>query len=79
MYLIMCMHLMNYIIVLQGLAAFLKAIGYLIPLMDSEMAFRYTQEVMVILIRQFQSPDEEMKKIVLKVREEIDYNCMYGT
>ena len=52
----------------QGLAAFLKAIGYLIPLMDSEMAFRYTQEVMVILIRQFQSPDEEMKKIVLKVR-----------
>ena len=32
------------------------------------MAFRYTQEVMVILIRQFQSPDEEMKKIVLKVR-----------
>ena len=51
----------------QGLAAFLKAIGYLIPLMDSEMAFRYTQEVMVILIRQFQSPDEEMKKIVLKV------------
>jgi splicing factor 3B subunit 1 len=51
----------------KGLAAFLKAIGYLIPLMDSEMAFRYTQEVMVILIRQFQSPDEEMKKIVLKV------------
>ena len=77
MYLILCMYLMNYIIVLQGLAAFLKAIGYLIPLMDSEMAFRYTQEVMVILIRQFQSPDEEMKKIVLKVREEIDYNaCM---
>lgn len=34
------------------------------------MAFRYTQEVMVILIRQFQSPDEEMKKIVLKVRRE---------
>ena len=32
------------------------------------MAFRYTQEVMVILIRQFQSPDEEMKKIVLKVK-----------
>lgn len=36
------------------------------------MAFRYTQEVMVILIRQFQSPDEEMKKIVLKVRRERD-------
>ncbi|KAL9680712.1 hypothetical protein QQ045_012491 [Rhodiola kirilowii] len=27
----------------------------------------YTKEVMVILIREFQSPDEEMKKIVLKV------------
>ena len=53
----------------KGLAAFLKAIGYLIPLMDNESANYYTREVMVILIREFQSPDEEMKKIVLKVRE----------
>ena len=52
---------------LQGLAAFLKAIGYLIPLMDAEYANYYTREVMLILIREFQSPDEEMKKIVLKV------------
>lgn len=52
----------------KGLAAFLKAIGYLIPLMDNESANYYTREVMVILIREFQSPDEEMKKIVLKVR-----------
>ncbi|CAF3643494.1 unnamed protein product [Adineta steineri] len=51
----------------KGLAAFLKAIGYLIPLMDAEYAGYYTREVMVILIREFQSPDEEMKKIVLKV------------
>eukprot|EP00731_Ephydatia_muelleri_P037159 Em0404g2a len=52
----------------KGLAAFLKAIGYLIPLMDNESAnYYYTREVMVILIREFQSPDEEMKKIVLKV------------
>ncbi|KAI0986899.1 hypothetical protein GJ496_008233 [Pomphorhynchus laevis] len=51
----------------KGLAAFLKAIGYLIPLMDSEYANYYTREVMLILIREFQSPDEEMKKIVLKV------------
>lgn len=43
--------------------------------MDSEMAFRYTQEVMVILIRQFQSPDEEMKKIVLKVWQTIHIEC----
>lgn len=52
----------------QGLAAFLKAIGYLIPLMDAEYANYYTREVMLILIREFQSPDEEMKKIVLKVQ-----------
>jgi splicing factor 3B subunit 1 len=51
----------------KGLAAFLKAIGYIIPLMDSNYANYYTREVMTILITQFQSPDEEMKKIVLKV------------
>ena len=51
----------------KGLAAFLKAIGFIIPLMDSEYANYYTKEVMVVLIREFQSPDEEMKKIVLKV------------
>mmetsp|Transcript_33913 Transcript_33913/g.75203 ORF Transcript_33913/g.75203 Transcript_33913/m.75203 type:complete len:1276 (-) Transcript_33913:815-4642(-) len=49
------------------LAAFLKAIGFIIPLMDSEHAFYYTREVMVVLKREFQTPDEEMKKIVLKV------------
>lgn len=51
----------------KGLAAFLKAIGYIIPLMDANYANYYTKEVMTILIAQFQSPDEEMKKIVLKV------------
>ncbi|KAF9432446.1 Splicing factor 3B subunit 1 [Entomortierella beljakovae] len=51
----------------KGLAAFLKAIGYIIPLMDVEYANQYTKGVMPILIREFQSPDEEMKKIVLKV------------
>lgn len=49
------------------LAAFLKAIGFIIPLMDALYACYYTKEVMYILIREFQSPDEEMKKIVLKV------------
>ena len=39
----------------KGLAAFLKAIGYLIPLMDAEYANYYTREVMIILIREFQS------------------------
>ena len=59
--------------VVQGLAAFLKAIGYLIPLMDNLSANYYTREVMLILIREFQSPDEEMKKIVLKVSTRSTY------
>lgn len=60
----------------KGLAAFLKAIGYLIPLMDAEYASYYTKEVMLILIREFVSPDEEMKKIVLKVTHWNCFNCI---
>lgn len=41
--------------------------------MDAEYANYYTREVMLILIREFQSPDEEMKKIVLKVNS-LKYN-----
>ncbi|KAK9458879.1 armadillo-type protein [Lipomyces oligophaga] len=51
----------------RGLAAFLKCIGFIIPLMDPEYANYYTKEVMLILIREFSSPDDEMKKIVLRV------------
>ncbi|KAI5996458.1 hypothetical protein F5J12DRAFT_958034 [Pisolithus orientalis] len=51
----------------KGLAAFLKVIGFIIPLMDPEYALYYMKEVMVILIHEFQMSDEEMKKIVLKV------------
>ncbi|KAL2441890.1 U2 snRNP component prp10 [Exophiala dermatitidis] len=51
----------------KGLAAFLKAVGYIIPLMDEEYANYYTSQIMEILLREFASPDEEMKKVVLKV------------
>jgi len=51
----------------KQLAAFLKAIGYIIPLMEDIFASKYTKLVMPILIREFNSPEEEMKKIVLKV------------
>eukprot|EP00043_Microstomoeca_roanoka_P029878 m.23659 g.23659 ORF g.23659 m.23659 type:complete len:1213 (-) comp9535_c0_seq1:171-3809(-) len=51
----------------KALAAFLKAVGFIIPLMDPDAANYYTREVMAVLIREFQSPDDEMKKIVLKV------------
>lgn len=49
----------------KNLAATLRAIGQIIPLMDEEYAKYYTKEVMLILIREFNTPDEEMKKIVL--------------
>lgn len=51
----------------KTLAAFLKAIGYIIPLMDPEYAGYYVREGMPILIREFQTSDEEMRRIVLQV------------
>ena len=51
----------------KSLAAFLKAIGCIIPLMEDNYASHYTRLVMPILIREFQSPDEERKRVVLKV------------
>jgi len=51
----------------KTLAAFIKAIGYIIPLMDPEYAGYYVQECMPILIREFQTSDEEMRRIVLQV------------
>ncbi|KAF2805971.1 ARM repeat-containing protein [Mytilinidion resinicola] len=51
----------------KSLTSFLKAVGYLIPLMDGEYANYYTTQIMEILLREFSSPDEEMKKVVLKV------------
>ncbi|RAR13012.1 splicing factor 3B subunit 1 [Stemphylium lycopersici] len=51
----------------KALASFLKAVGYVIPLMDEEYSNYYTSQIMEIVIREFQSPDEEMKKVVLKV------------
>lgn len=49
------------------LAAFLKAIGFIIPLMEENYASNYTKQIMPIVLREFHSPDEEMKRIVLKV------------
>ncbi|SCU79605.1 LADA_0B01882g1_1 [Lachancea dasiensis] len=51
----------------KALASFLRALGFLIPLMDKEYAGYYTQEVMRVVKREFQSPDDEMKKAVLLV------------
>lgn len=52
----------------RGLAAFLKAIGYIIPLMDAEDSRLYVKTVMQELIKKFGSMNETvMKRIVLKV------------
>lgn len=51
----------------RSLAAYLKAVGFLLPLMDEEYSSYYTSQIADILIREFSSPDEEMKKVVLKV------------
>lgn len=52
----------------RALAAFLKAIGFIIPLMDSDDANVYVKAVMQTLIRMFGSINEdEMKKVVLIV------------
>ncbi|KAK1764691.1 armadillo-type protein [Phialemonium atrogriseum] len=51
----------------KSLAGYLKAVGYIIPLMDEDYANYYTTQIMEILLREFASPDEEMKKVVLKV------------
>jgi splicing factor 3B subunit 1 len=51
----------------KSLASFFKAIGFIIPLMDTELAARSTKLVIPVLRREFTTPDEEMKKIILKV------------
>lgn len=51
----------------KALAAFLKAVGFIIPLMDAEHAGEFTNFLTPVLIREFTSSDDEMKKIVLKV------------
>ena len=51
----------------KALAAMLKAVGFIIPLMDVAYASYYTKEVMGVLLREFSSTDEEMKKITLGV------------
>lgn len=51
----------------KTLAAFLRAIGFIIPLMDSEYSNYYAREINHILVREFKTPDEDMKSVVLKV------------
>lgn len=52
------------------LAAYLKAVGHIIPLMDADMASKYTRDAMTTLVREFATSDKNMKEIVLKVVEQ---------
>lgn len=58
----------------KPLGAFLKAIGFLVTLMDADYANYYTKQVMSVLMREFQSPDDDMKRIVLQVTQKIVAN-----
>eukprot|EP01059_Diplonema_ambulator_P012517 TRINITY_DN2286_c1_g1_i1.p1 TRINITY_DN2286_c1_g1~~TRINITY_DN2286_c1_g1_i1.p1 ORF type:complete len:1258 (+),score=383.18 TRINITY_DN2286_c1_g1_i1:82-3774(+) len=51
----------------KPLEAYLKAIGFIIPLMEKEYAEHYTNGIMNKLIEEMKTPNDVMKKIVLKV------------
>lgn len=51
----------------KALAALLKAAGQLVPLMDEAYASHYARELLAGLARHFATPDDEMKRIILKV------------
>ncbi|KAA6370736.1 MAG: putative Splicing factor 3B subunit 1, partial [Streblomastix strix] len=51
----------------KALAAYLKCAGFLVPLMDENAADLFTKKITPVLIKEFGTPDEEIKRIVLKV------------
>ncbi|KAH8738793.1 splicing factor 3B subunit1-like HEAT repeat containing protein [Cryptosporidium ryanae] len=54
----------------KGLSSYLKTMGNLLPIMDKEQAAYYIHQISPILIREFGSQEEEMRRVVLKVAEE---------
>jgi splicing factor 3B subunit 1 len=50
----------------KALAAHLRAAGAVIPLMDADIAAQVTRDLMPALVREFASPDDEMRKVVLR-------------
>ena len=51
----------------KGLAAFLKAIGFIIPLMDTDSTLYFVKEVTPTLVREFQSADDEMRLSLIHI------------
>jgi splicing factor 3B subunit 1 len=62
-------HIVEGIRVSKGkvLAAFFKAVGFIIPLFNAEQGARMTRLIMPVLRKNFDTPDDDMKKIILKV------------
>lgn len=51
----------------KSLAAFLRAFGFIIPLMDADTALPFVKEISSVLVREFHSADDDMRRIVLQV------------
>ncbi|KAH7647210.1 splicing factor [Cryptosporidium bovis] len=54
----------------KGLSSYLKTMGNLLSIMNKEQAAYYIHQISPILIREFGSQEEEMRKVVLRVTEE---------
>jgi splicing factor 3B subunit 1 len=51
----------------KSLAAYIRAIGSLIPLMDSKDATAWATDLLRIVERHFTTPEEELRRIIVKV------------
>ena len=54
----------------KTLAAFVKAVGCVIPLMNAEYSKHFIEQIMPALLNHFHSSDEEMKRTILKVLQQ---------
>ncbi|KAH7829428.1 splicing factor 3B subunit 1 [Monocercomonoides exilis] len=55
----------------KTLAAYLKCLGFILPLADEKEAEALAKLILPVLRKEFATPDNEMKKIVLKVAQQM--------
>ncbi len=55
----------------KPLAAFLKAVGFVVALMSPQHAAIYAKPVLEVVAREFATADEEMRRIVLRVARQL--------
>ncbi|KAK6463098.1 armadillo-type protein [Scheffersomyces coipomensis] len=56
----------------KALASFLKCLGAIIPLMQHDTSYEeysnyYSKEIVTIIVREFNSPDDDMRKTILRI------------